>query len=206
MRRSVPSRSRTLPRRAARLQSARCRSARCAATTFCALPRQRSIAGCWRARANENVSGPRHLLRRSGHASRSGAGTTRPAFEPGRPTGRQSRAPRRERLAADRPPLRRPPDRRLPAPGKLDPGSTMLGFRIIPSSTTRCVYSWSKTRCRTSSVDLHRNAQGVVAVHEHFRLDDGHEAGLLAQRGVTRQRMRVRARCSPGWVWRRRSR
>ena len=33
--------------------------------------------------------------------------------------------------------------------------------------------------------------QGMIAVHEHFRFDDGNQTGFLAQRGVARQRVRV---------------
>ncbi len=33
--------------------------------------------------------------------------------------------------------------------------------------------------------------QGMLAVHEHFRLDDGDESGFLAQRGIASQRIRV---------------
>jgi hypothetical protein len=31
----------------------------------------------------------------------------------------------------------------------------------------------------------------MIAVHEHFRFDDGNQSGFLAQRGVARQRVRV---------------
>ena len=33
--------------------------------------------------------------------------------------------------------------------------------------------------------------QGMLAVHEHFRLDDGDQSGFLAQRGIAGQRLRV---------------
>ena len=36
-----------------------------------------------------------------------------------------------------------------------------------------------------------RLLDGVLAVHEHFGLDDGHDAGFLAERGVPRERVRV---------------
>ena len=39
--------------------------------------------------------------------------------------------------------------------------------------------------------------QGVLAVHEHFRLDDGDQSGFLAQRGVARQRLRVGLDAAP---------
>ena len=33
--------------------------------------------------------------------------------------------------------------------------------------------------------------QGMLAVHQHFRLDDGDQSSLLAQRGIASQRLRV---------------
>ena len=31
----------------------------------------------------------------------------------------------------------------------------------------------------------------MLAVHEHFRLDDGNQSGFLAQRGIASQRLRI---------------
>ena len=42
-----------------------------------------------------------------------------------------------------------------------------------------------------ASVTTERLVDRVVAVHEHFGLDDRHDAGLLAQRGVAGERVRV---------------
>src|SRR5882724_11412024 len=72
------------------------------------------------------------------------------------------------------------------------PEIAMFGFRIMPSSATRCTRnSWNvllSTRCVTSAaVDV------VIAVHQHFRLDDGHDLRLLAQRRIARQRVRTDA-------------
>jgi len=40
----------------------------------------------------------------------------------------------------------------------------------------------------------------MLAFHEHFRLDDGNEAGFLAQRGIARQRVSVRLDATPAWM------
>ena len=37
----------------------------------------------------------------------------------------------------------------------------------------------------------------MIAVHEHFRLDNRNQAGFLAQRGIARQRMRVGLNATP---------
>ncbi len=81
--------------------------------------------------------------------------------------------------------------------GQVNPGSTMLGFRIMPSSTTRCVQSWSKTARRTSSVTSRHRSSVCVAVHQHLRLDDRDESGFLAQRRVAGQRLRVGLDAAP---------
>ena len=39
--------------------------------------------------------------------------------------------------------------------------------------------------------------QSMIAVHEHFRLDDGNQSGFLAQRGVAGQRVRVGLDATP---------
>ncbi len=81
--------------------------------------------------------------------------------------------------------------------GQANPGSTMLGFRIMPSSVTRCVHSWSNTVRRTSVRDFAAPLQRMLAVHEHFRFDDGDQSGFLAQRGIAGQRLRVRLDATP---------
>ena len=67
----------------------------------------------------------------------------------------------------------------------------MFGFSTMPSSATRCTRnSWNvslSTRCG----DLVAAVDVVVAVHQHFRLDDRHDLRGLAQRGIARQRMGV---------------
>ena len=75
--------------------------------------------------------------------------------------------------------------------GQVNPGSTMLGFRIMPSSSTRWQLSWMKTFRRTSSVDFAASLQSMRAVHQHFRFDNRNQSGFLAQRGVARQRVCV---------------
>ena len=67
----------------------------------------------------------------------------------------------------------------------------MLGFRSRPSSITRWVYNWVNTVCRIASVARAALLQGMPAVHQHFRFDDGNQAGLLAQRGIAGQGVRV---------------
>jgi hypothetical protein len=52
----------------------------------------------------------------------------------------------------------------------------MLGFSSIPSNRTRCEI---------------RAIHAMIAVHQHFRFHDRHEAGLLTERGVTRERVRI---------------
>ncbi len=81
--------------------------------------------------------------------------------------------------------------------GQVNPGSTMLGFRIIPSSLTLCVYSWLKTVRSTSSVTSLHRSRVCSAVHEHFRLDDGDQSGFLAQCGIASQRLRVGLDATP---------
>ena len=71
------------------------------------------------------------------------------------------------------------------------PGITMFGFSNMPSSSTRWSYSASKTVCSVSRRDLVATLDRVVAVHQHFGLDDRDDAFVLAQRGVTRERVRV---------------
>ena len=64
----------------------------------------------------------------------------------------------------------------------------MLGFRIMPSSITRCAQSCAKTVRRTSSVTC-RHCSSVCS--PHFGLDDGDQSGFLAQRGIASQRLRI---------------
>ena len=67
----------------------------------------------------------------------------------------------------------------------------MFGFNNMPSSSTRWSYSASNTRCSVSRRDLVAPLERVVAVHQHFGLDDRDDALVLAQRGVARERVRV---------------
>ena len=39
----------------------------------------------------------------------------------------------------------------------------------------------------------------MFAIHQHFRLDDRHNACFLAKRRITRQRVRVRLDAVPAW-------
>ena len=67
----------------------------------------------------------------------------------------------------------------------------MFGFSNMPSSSTRWSYSASNTRVQRVGRDLVATLERVVAVHQHFGLDDRDDAFFLAQRGVTRERVRV---------------
>ena len=49
-----------------------------------------------------------------------------------------------------------------------------------------------KTACSVARGDLEAALDRVVAVHQHLGLDDRHEPGLLAERRVARERVRVR--------------
>ena len=53
------------------------------------------------------------------------------------------------------------------------PGSAMLGFRIIPSSITLCTVKLVEDASQDVLGDLPAALQSMVALHEHFRLDDG---------------------------------
>ena len=39
--------------------------------------------------------------------------------------------------------------------------------------------------------------QAMLAIHEHFRLDDGNQSGFLAQRGIASQRLSVGLDATP---------
>ena len=77
------------------------------------------------------------------------------------------------------------------------PGSTILGFRSIPSGVTPCIDRSAKTALRTSSVKLPAAVDRMIALHEHFRPDDRHEHCFLAQGGVAGQSLRVRFNATP---------
>ena len=81
--------------------------------------------------------------------------------------------------------------------GQVNPGSTMLGFRIIPSSITRCAVKLVENRSQDFLRYLAAPVERMLAVHEHFRLDDGNQSGFLAQRGIASQRLRVGLDATP---------
>ena len=72
----------------------------------------------------------------------------------------------------------------------------MFGLSSIPSSTTRWRRSSANTSRSVALGDLVAALDRVVAVHQDLGLDDRDDAGLLAQRGVARERVRVGVRCS----------
>ena len=71
------------------------------------------------------------------------------------------------------------------------PGTIMLGLRIMPSSATPAKKSSSNTSCSTQLGDVLAACDVMVAVHQHFRLDDRHDAVFLRQRGIARQRLGI---------------
>ena len=71
------------------------------------------------------------------------------------------------------------------------PEITMFGLSSMPSSATPWSYSASNTACSVARVTCVAALDGVVGVHQHFRLDDRHDALVLAQRGVPSERVRV---------------
>ena len=81
--------------------------------------------------------------------------------------------------------------------GQAKPGSTMLGFRIMPSSSHPLRVKLVEDRSQHCLRHLAAALQGVLAVHEHFRLDDRDQSGFLAQRGIARQRLRVGLDAAP---------
>ena len=109
-------------------------------------------------------------------------------------TAREERNPRNGRgngPQVDRSRWRRPPHPPFPAAGRPVPGSTMLGFRIMPSSITRCAQSWAKPMRRTCSVTWRHCSSVWSPIHQHFRLDDRDQSGFLAQCGVAGQSVRI---------------
>ena len=95
------------------------------------------------------------------------------------------------------PPL--PP--RSPASAHFLPEITMLGFSTMPSSSTLRVIELLEGFLQHPFGDLVAGVDVVVAVHQHFGLDDRHDAVLLAERRIARQRVRVGIdrNCSTGW-------
>ena len=63
----------------------------------------------------------------------------------------------------------------------------MLGFRIIPSSIDSLCMELAEDFSQNLFCDLEAALQGVIAVHENFRLDNGHQSSFLAQCGIARQ-------------------
>ena len=67
----------------------------------------------------------------------------------------------------------------------------MLGLSSVPSSAHPLEVERLVERVEHRGGDLEGTLDRVVAVHEHLGLDDRHDARLLAQRGVARQRVGV---------------
>ena len=92
-----------------------------------------------------------------------------------------------------------------PARGSPRPATTMFGLSSIPSSATRCSKARRTRACSTSPVTSSQRSRVCVAVHQHLGLDDRHQPLLLAERGVARERVRVRldagAVGSPSPMW-----
>jgi len=156
----------------------------CAANTLAWWPCQISKAGCWMARANENANahGSRDLNRTFMAFKRAEASS--PDWPPDKKRNPGTAA---GRLAGDILPWRRPPRPPFVAWGQVNPGSTILGFRIIPSSVTRCVQSWFEDHPQHFLGYVATPLQSMLAVHEHFRFDNGDQSGFLAQCGIASQ-------------------
>ena len=68
----------------------------------------------------------------------------------------------------------------------------MFGLSSVPSSVHALLEQLAVERLeRAPTVTSNDALDRVVAVHQHLGLDDRHDAGLLAQRRVPRQRVRV---------------
>ena len=80
------------------------------------------------------------------------------------------------------------------------PGSTMLGFSTMPSSLTLWRASASNTAPQHRLADFVAAVDVVRPVDQHLRLDDRHDALLLADRRVAREHFRVRRRCRAAWA------
>src|ERR1017187_8603116 len=123
------------PRRAARLQQARRYRACCAANTWVSSPRQISKAGCWMARANENANAQgacglnlTFMAFKRAEAPSAGWPPDKNAI-PGTAAGTDRKRHFTVASATSSTPS---------CSGQADPGSTILGFRTIPSSATPC--------------------------------------------------------------------
>ena len=75
--------------------------------------------------------------------------------------------------------------------GQANPATTMLGFRIIPSRSTRCGIKLAENRSQDFLGHLAAPLEGVFAIHQHFRFADWDHPGFLAQCGIPRQCVRV---------------
>ena len=171
------------PRRAARLHSARCKqraSALLGTLARLAVPRS-PVAGCWIARANENASahGMRRLeaCRFIGVEPRIEASLADWPPERNAMPGTAAGTVRMKQLTVavgDR--LRRCSDRRRlrrAAPCSAS-AACLRAERLAPAARrTR--------RAAHRSVTASAAGERVVAVHQHLGLDDGNDAGLLAQ-------------------------
>ncbi len=120
--------------------------------------RSASRAGCrscsWRRDAR---SPPRRTGRRTGRR----CPAPRPARRPSAPSRSSRRLPRRRRCFA-----------------LFLPASTMFGFSTMPSSATLLIVELLERLLQHPLGDLVAAVDVVVAVHQHFRLDDRHDAAL----------------------------
>ena len=67
----------------------------------------------------------------------------------------------------------------------------MFGLSTMPSSATLLIVELLEGLLEHPLGDLAAAVDVVVAVHQHFRLDDRHDLRRLAERGIARERMRV---------------
>ena len=68
----------------------------------------------------------------------------------------------------------------------------MLGLSTMPSSNDFVLMQRVEYRVEHRLAHLMATLDAVIAVDQHFRLDDGHDPFLLADRGVARQHFGIR--------------
>ena len=71
------------------------------------------------------------------------------------------------------------------------PDSTMFVLSSVPSRATRCSASCAKSARSVSDRHVVAGLDRVVAVHQHFGLDDRDDARFLRERRIARHRLRV---------------
>ena len=168
---------------------ARCRNAAWPAAAFASSPFHASSAAACSARPYENDSchgcGP-ELVDRVEVGGRLLVALTARQEHDARapPPGTTSR---KHAIVASRDLLGRRPARRV----HFLPGITMFGFSSMPSSSTRCAIERVEHRVQRGGRDRRATLDRVVAVHQHFGLDDRDDALFLAQRRVAGERVRV---------------